>query len=69
MIDVELGKFLVLMAFSRICRVGFWIYMKFWFEYCDYFLLTGDLIHTICIIDFMLIFVKNQRSDGLLIVN
>ena len=67
-VDIELGKYLVLMAVSRFIRILFWIYLWFSSGYHDLSLISADLLHTFFIADFVYIFFKEKRTGNSIII-
>ena len=67
-VDVELGKYLVLMATSRFIRILFWLWKFFKQDYHDMPLVIADILHTVFIADFVYIFFKEKRSGNSIII-
>ena len=55
------------MGLSRIIRLGFWLAM-YRLGYTSYELIIADLLHTVLLADFAILFFKNRKNESILIV-
>jgi len=66
-VEYELGKYLMFMGLSRIVRMGFWV-MMYNLGDTNTELIIADLLHTILLADFAVLFFKNRNKDSILII-
>lgn len=65
-IEIKVGRYLVFMAFSRVLRGLFWLFIFLAADKFPY-LLIADAIHTLILAEFVYIYFKHKNGDIILL--